>query len=72
MTNLRVYVLIIAIASVYSTQLWAQKIEIGAGLGAMNYKGDISPDLQIGTAKLGEICFFVTISKKICHFGQVL
>jgi hypothetical protein len=48
------------------------KIEIGAGLGAMNYKGDISPDLQIGTAKLGVICFFAIISKKIYHFEQVL
>ncbi|WP_026994440.1 type IX secretion system protein PorG [Flectobacillus major] len=31
----------------------AQKIEIGGGLGAMNYKGDISPDLHPSFAKLG-------------------
>jgi len=68
MTNLRVYVLIFAIASVYTTQLWAQKIEIGAGLGAMNYKGDISPDLQIGTAKLGGNLFFRYNLKKDLSF----
>lgn len=31
----------------------AQKIEIGGGLGAMNYKGDISPDFHPSFAQLG-------------------
>ena len=31
----------------------AQKIEIGGGLGAMNYKGDISPDFHPTFAQLG-------------------
>jgi len=31
----------------------SQKIEIGGGLGAMNYKGDISPDLYPSFAQLG-------------------
>ena len=31
----------------------AQKIEIGGGFGAMNYKGDISPDFHPSFAQLG-------------------
>ena len=31
----------------------SQKIEIGGGLGAMNYKGDISPDFHPSFAQLG-------------------
>jgi hypothetical protein len=31
----------------------SQKIEIGGGLGAMNYKGDISPDLHPSFAQVG-------------------
>jgi hypothetical protein len=31
----------------------SQKIEIGGGLGVMNYKGDISPDLQPTFAQVG-------------------
>ncbi|MFY7888307.1 MAG: DUF6089 family protein [Spirosomataceae bacterium] len=34
-------------------ELVAQKIEIGAGVGAMNYKGDMSPSLNPSLAKLG-------------------
>lgn len=36
-----------------SIDAFSQKIEIGGGLGAMNYKGDISPDLHPSFAQVG-------------------
>jgi Domain of unknown function (DUF6089) len=36
-----------------SVNALSQKIEIGGGLGAMNYKGDISPDFHPSFAQLG-------------------
>lgn len=37
----------------FSVQSFSQKIEIGGGLGVMNYKGDISPDFHPSFARLG-------------------
>ena len=39
--------------TVLSINALSQKIEIGGGLGAMNYKGDVSPDFHPTFAQLG-------------------
>ena len=44
----------------------AQKIEIGGGFGAMNYKGDISPDFHPSFAQLGgHLLFRYNLKKDI-------
>ena len=44
----------------------SQKIEIGGGLGAMNYKGDISPDFHPSFAQLGgHLLFRYNLKKDI-------
>ncbi|PWK28606.1 outer membrane protein with beta-barrel domain [Arcicella aurantiaca] len=47
---------------------FAQKIEIGGGLGAMNYKGDISPDFHPSFAQLGGHLLFRYNLKKDVTF----
>jgi hypothetical protein len=49
-----------------SIQTFAQKIEIGGGFGAMNYKGDISPDFHPSFAQLGgHLLFRYNLKKDI-------
>jgi Domain of unknown function (DUF6089) len=51
MKSIKIFCLIFCIA--LSINSLAQKVEIGGGLGAMNYKGDISPDFHPSFAQLG-------------------
>ncbi|MES2520303.1 MAG: DUF6089 family protein [Bacteroidota bacterium] len=46
----------------------AQKVEIGGGFGAMNYKGDISPDFHPAFAQLGGHLLFRYNLKKDLTF----
>jgi hypothetical protein len=55
----------------------AQKIEIGAGLGALNYKGDISPSLRLRFFKPAGSVFFrynpnQTVSLRAEFMGGVI
>lgn len=52
----------------------SQKIEIGGGFGAMNYKGDISPDFHPSFAQLGtHLLFRYNLKKDITlRFGANL
>lgn len=54
--------------SLISINTFAQKIEIGGGFGAMNYKGDISPDLYPAFARLGGNLLFRYNPNKIVTF----
>ena len=53
---------------ILSIKSFAQKIEIGGGLGAMNYKGDISPDFHPSFAQLGGHLLFRYNLKKDVTF----
>jgi opacity protein-like surface antigen len=57
------YLLLTLAAGIYffvasATTLFAQKIEIGAGLGGFNYKGDISPSVRARFFKPAGSLFF--------------
>ena len=52
------YISIIICVSGQTNKLFAQKIEVGAGLGAFNYKGDISPSFKFRFFKPGGSLFF--------------
>jgi hypothetical protein len=53
MTSFLKKILFLSFIIFCTTGINAQKIEIGGGLGAMNYKGDISPDFHPSFARLG-------------------
>jgi hypothetical protein len=54
-------------------ETFAQKIEIGAGVGAMNYKGDISPDFHPSFARLGaNVSFRYNLTKMITFKSSIL
>jgi hypothetical protein len=59
---------ILTICILLSINTLAQKIEIGGGLGAMNYKGDISPDFHPSFARLGGHLLFRYNPKKDVSF----
>jgi Domain of unknown function (DUF6089) len=64
MKSIKILCLIFCIA--LNINSLAQKIEIGGGLGAMNYKGDISPDFHPSFAQLGgHLLFRYNIKKDI-------
>jgi opacity protein-like surface antigen len=44
--------------TVSENKLFAQKIELGAGIGGLNYKGDISPSLRMRFFRPGGSLFF--------------
>jgi hypothetical protein len=60
--------IIFTICILLSINTLAQKIEIGGGLGAMNYKGDISPDFHPSFAQLGGHLLFRYNPKKDVSF----
>ncbi|MFC0186116.1 DUF6089 family protein [Pseudarcicella hirudinis] len=58
---------------VFPLHLFSQKIEIGAGFGAMNYKGDISPDFHPGFARLGgNIMFRYNLNNSVSFRASAL
>lgn len=57
----------------WGVETFAQKIEIGAGVGAMNYKGDISPDFHPSFARLGaNVSFRYNLTKMITFKSSIL
>lgn len=59
LTNDKRRLLLLAIACLGCiVQAIAQRYEIGAGVGAGNYKGDVAPALRIDNSKLGANLFF--------------
>lgn len=58
----------LVVFSLTSLNTFAQKIEIGGGLGAMNYKGDISPNFYPAFARLGGNLLFRYNPNKIVSF----